>query len=156
MTPRPVRLHLGAHAPTAGVDVSGVAVAGDTLFLAPDEGASLLRLRRDGPGWGSAEEVPLGEAVDLPGKPGDEGDAEGLDLVDGCLWVVGSHSAKRRRVKPGTPADEVAARLARVSPEKSRRLLARLPCARAPTGRAPPPAPERGSRLGGGACSERS
>jgi hypothetical protein len=75
MSPATVPLHLGTHAPTAGVDLSGVAAVGDTLFVAPDEGSSLLALRRDGRGWGSPEEVPLGEAVDLPGKPCEEVDA---------------------------------------------------------------------------------
>ena len=148
MTPTPVRLHLGAHAPTAGLDLSGVVATGDTLFVAPDEGASLLALRRDGEGWGSPEEVPLAAAVDLPGAADDEVDAEGLDLVDGCLWVVGSHSAKRKRVKPGTPPGEVGARLARTSAEKSRRLLARLPLRDGPDG--PRPAPGAGARLPSG------
>jgi hypothetical protein len=145
---RSVRLHLGPHAVTSGLDVSGVAAAGDTLFLAPDEGASLLRLRRDGEGWGGPEEVPLADAVTLPGKPGAEVDAEGLDLVDGALWVVGSHSAKRRRVKPGTAVGDVQARLARVSAERSRRLLARLPLREGPDG--PRPVPGAGARLPSG------
>ncbi|WP_433025168.1 DUF3616 domain-containing protein [Actinomycetospora sp. CA-053990] len=148
MSPTTVPLHLGTHAPTAGVDLSGVAAAGDTLFVAPDEGSSLLALRRDGQGWGSPEEVPLGEAVDLPGKPGEEVDAEGLDVVDGCLWVVGSHSPRRKRVKPGTNPADVPARLARTSAEKSRRLLARLPLQDGPDG--PRPAPGAGARLPSG------
>jgi len=146
--PRPVRLHLGPHAATSGLDVSGVAASGDVLFLAPDEGASLLRLRRDGEGWGSPEEVPLDEAVTLPGEPGDEVDAEGLDLVDDALWVVGSHSAKRKRVKPGTAPADVQARLARVSGERSRRLLARLPLREDPDG--PRTVPGAGARLPSG------
>jgi hypothetical protein len=148
MTPTTVPLHLGTHAPTAGVDLSGVAALGDTLFVAPDEGSSLLALRRDGPGWGSPREVPLADAVELPGKPEDEVDAEGLDVVGGCLWVVGSHSPKRKRVKPGTPPGEVGPRLARTSTEKSRRLLARLPLDDGPDG--PRPAPGAGARLPSG------
>jgi len=146
VNPTTVPLHLGTHAPTAGVDLSGVAAIGDTLFLAPDEGSSLLALRRDGAGWGGPEEVPLGEVVDLPGKPGDEVDAEGLDIVDGCLWVVGSHSPKRKRVKPGTAPADVPARLARTSAEKSRRLLARFPLEDGPDG----PRPGAGARLPSG------
>ena len=92
--------------------------------------------------------MPLGEAVDLPGKPGEEVDAEGLDVVDGCLWVVGSHSPKRKRVKPGTDPADVPARLARTSSEKSRRLLARLPLQDGPDG--PRPAPGAGARLPSG------
>ncbi|MDF2980140.1 MAG: hypothetical protein K0S40_4868 [Actinomycetospora sp.] len=148
MSPIPVPLHLGPHAATSGLDVSGVAAAGDVLFLAPDEGASLLALRRDGAGWGSPEELPLAAAVDLPGRPDDEVDAEGLDVVDGALWVVGSHSAKRKRVRPGTPVDQVGPRLARTSAEKSRRLLARLPLREGPDG--PRPVPGAGARLPSG------
>ncbi|MDD7937470.1 DUF3616 domain-containing protein [Actinomycetospora lutea] len=138
MNPLPVRLELGAYAPTAGVDLSGVAVTGDTMFLAPDEGSALLRLRREpgggSLGWEAPEEVPLTEAVALKGEPEDEVDAEGLDVVDGCLWVAGSHSAKRKRVRPGTPPDEVGPRIADVSPERSRRVLARLPLRDGPDG----------------------
>ena len=148
MSPTPVPLHLGPHAATSGLDVSGVAAAGDVLFLAPDEGASLLALRRHGAGWGSPEELPLVAAVDLPGRPDDEVDAEGLDVVGDALWVVGSHSAKRKRVKPGTPVEQVGARLARTSAEKSRRLLARLPLRDGPDGVRP--VPGAGARLPSG------
>lgn len=144
--PVPVRLHLGAHAPTAGADLSGVAVTGDTMFLAPDEGSSLLRLTRSPGGgsldWEGPEEVPLTAAVALRGGPEDEVDAEGLDVVDGCLWVAGSHSAKRRRVRPDTPTDEIPGRLAQVAPEKSRRVLARLPLLDGPDGPRTVPAGE--------------
>ncbi|GAA4858749.1 DUF3616 domain-containing protein [Actinomycetospora straminea] len=149
--PLPVRLHLGAHAPTAGLDLSGVAVAGDTMFLAPDEGSSLLRLRRVPGGsldWEDPQEVPLHDAVGLRGTPEDEVDAEGLDVVDGCLWVAGSHSAKRRRIRPETPTEDVGERLARVTPEKSRRVLARLPLREGPDGPVTVPAGEEVRGLG--------
>lgn len=138
MTTLPVRLALGAYAPTAGVDLSGVAVTADTMFLAPDEGSSLLRLRRAPGGgsldWEAPEPVALTDAVALKGGPEDEVDAEGLDVVDGCLWVAGSHSAKRKRVRPGTPPEEIGPRLAEVGPEKGRRVLARLPLREGPDG----------------------
>lgn len=136
----PLPLHLGAHTTTSGLDLSGVAVHGDAMFLATDEGADLLRLRRGtGPdgGWGSPVALPLVDALDLPGDPGDEVDAEGLDVAGGCLWVAGSHSPKRRRVKDGTPPEDVGRRLAGVSPERSRRLLARLPLVDGPDGPVP-------------------
>lgn len=152
MSPLPVRLHLGAWAPSAGLDLSGVAVTGDTMFLAPDEGSSLLRLRREPGGgsldWGAPEEVPLTGAVALKGGPEDEVDAEGLDVVDGCLWVAGSHSAKRKRVRPGTAPDEIGPRIAEVSPEKSRRVLARLPLRDGPDGPRTVPAGEKVPGLG--------
>lgn len=152
MSTLPVRLELGAYAPTAGVDLSGVAVTGDTMFLAPDEGSALLRLRREpgggSLGWEAPEEIPLTGAVDLKGGPEDEVDAEGLDVVDGCLWVAGSHSAKRKRVKPGTGPEEVGHRLAEVDPQRSRRVLARLPLRDGPDGPRTVPAGERVPGLG--------
>ncbi|GAA4812634.1 DUF3616 domain-containing protein [Actinomycetospora chlora] len=150
--PLPARLALGAHAATAGTDLSGVAVTDDTMFLAPDEGATLLRLRRAPGGgsldWDGPEEVPLADAIALRGVPDDEVDAEGLDVVDGCLWVAGSHSAKRKRVRPETPREEIPERLAQVAPEKSRRLLARLPLRDGPDGPRTVPAGEDVEGLG--------
>ena len=78
--PLPVRLHLGAHAPTAGLDLSGVAVVGDTMFLAPDEGSSLLRLRRvprglarlGGPAGGPRRTPGGPNLFPGPHTPGDE------------------------------------------------------------------------------------
>lgn len=127
MTLRAV-LHLHEHTHTYGLSLSGLAVRGDRMLLAPDEGAALLGLtRHTEEDWGDPVELPLGDLVDLPGDPGDEVDVEGIDVTDGYVWVTGSFSAKRKRVKPGTPPSEVATRLARVSGEKSRRVLARLP-----------------------------
>ncbi|MEJ2859619.1 DUF3616 domain-containing protein [Actinomycetospora flava] len=155
MSPLPVRLELGAYAPTAGVDLSGVAVVGDTMFLAPDEGSALLRLRREpgggSLGWEAPEEVPLHGAVDLKGDAEDEVDAEGLDVVDGCLWVAGSHSAKRKRVKAESERDDVGPRLAEVDPQRSRRVLARLPLRDGPDGPRTVPAGETVPGLGGAA-----
>jgi hypothetical protein len=118
-------LHLAEHTHTYGLSLSGLAVRGDTMMLAPDEGAALLRLTQLSPDRrGDPRELPLGEAVDLPGGADDEVDVEGIDvqgtLQDGLLWVTGSHSVKRKRVKAGTPASEVLARLAKVSAEKPR------------------------------------
>ncbi|NMO92772.1 DUF3616 domain-containing protein [Actinomycetospora sp. TBRC 11914] len=104
------------------------------MLLAPDEGAALVRLTRLADGsWGDPVELPLADAVDLPGDPDDEVDVEGIDvqgsLRDGLLWVTGSHSVRRKRVKRHTPPSEVLDRLARLSAEKPRRVLARLPIA---------------------------
>ena len=125
-------LHLAEHTHTYGLSLSGLAVRDEAMMLAPDEGAALLRLtRQSATDWADPRELPLRDAVDLPGGPDDEVDVEGIDvqgsLHDGMLWVTGSHSAKRRRVKAGTPAGEVLTRLGRVSSEKPRRVLARLP-----------------------------
>jgi len=142
-------LHLAEHTHTVGLSLSGLAVDGDTMMLAPDEGAALVRLtRRSATDWDDPLVLPLHEAVDLPGGPEDEVDVEGVDvqgtLADGLLWVTGSHSAKRRKATSRTPADEVLARLGTVRPEKARRVLARLPL---DGGR---PVPGAGARLPAG------
>ena len=121
-------LHLAEHTHTYGLSLSGLAVRGSTMLLAPDEGAALVALTLHGEGeWGDPVELPLAELVDLPGDTDDEVDVEGIDVAGSWVWVTGSHSAKRKKVKAGTPPEEVGARLARVSGEKPRRLLARLP-----------------------------
>jgi hypothetical protein len=121
-------LHLAEHTHTYGLSLSGLAVRGTTMLLAPDEGAALVALSSHGEGdWGDPVELPLSDLVDLPGDADDEVDVEGIDVTDSWVWVTGSHSVKRKKVKAGTPPSEVGARLARVSGEKPRRLLARLP-----------------------------
>ena len=121
-------LHLAEHTHTYGLALSGLAVRGTTMLLAPDEGAALVALSSHGEGdWGDPVELPLSDLVDLPGDADDEVDVEGIDVTESWVWVTGSHSAKRKKVKAGTPPSEVGARLARVSGEKPRRLLARLP-----------------------------
>lgn len=122
-------LHLAEHTRTYGLSLSGLAVRGDRMLLAPDEGAALLGLtRRSELDWGDPVELALGDLVDLPGEPDEEVDVEGIHLAGEHVWVTGSHSVKRRKVKPGTPPEKVAKRLRKVTAEVPRRLLARLPC----------------------------
>jgi hypothetical protein len=108
--------------------VSGAAAVGNHLFLAPDEGASLVRLTRSHNGDYSAPLVyPVSDFFDPPGDPGDELDLEGMDYAGGYLWFIGSHSNVRARVKADTEAARVPSRLAEVKHPKARRLLARVP-----------------------------
>ena len=120
MSVRPIRLDLGAHAPGTGVEPAGIAVVDETLFLIPDEGATLLRLSRTDVGWGDALSLPLADVVTLPGNVGDEVGVEGLDVAEGCLWVSGSHgptwdaarcrsgAARPHRGRPGAAAARAA------------------------------------------------
>lgn len=108
--------------------LSGVSVAGsDHLFVAPDEGGSVLRLGRHGDGYRLADSVAVSDVVEVAGEPGGEIDVEGLDVADGLLWLVGSHSAVRPRIKKSVPDDEVPGLLAVVKRPAARRLLARIP-----------------------------
>ncbi|MFC5063992.1 DUF3616 domain-containing protein [Actinomycetospora atypica] len=121
-------LHLAEHTHTYGLSLSGLAVRGTTMLLAPDEGAALVALTSHGEDdWHDPVELPLSDLVDLPGDAEDEVDVEGIDVTGSWVWVTGSHSAKRKKVKSGTPPEKVAKRLRKVSAEEPRRLLARLP-----------------------------
>ena len=110
------------------MSVSGAAAVGDYLFLALDEGSSLVRLTRSHDGdYGALIAYPMSEFVDPPGDPGDELDLEGMDYGGGYLWFTGSHSNVRTRVKADTETAQVPNRLAEVKHPKARRLLARVP-----------------------------
>ena len=67
----------------------------------------------------------------LPPKPdeadGEEVDVEGLAYHDGYLWLVGSHSLKRKKPKTGQSVGKAFKQLAKVSSDGNRYLLARIP-----------------------------
>ncbi|MFC5949674.1 DUF3616 domain-containing protein [Pseudonocardia lutea] len=110
------------------VNLSAVHVEGSTVWLAGDETATVERLELD-PALavaGKPVSFPLAELVRLPGPPEQEADVEGLARGGGFLWVVGSHSLKRRRVKPDHDAARALKRLAKVRREENRYVLARL------------------------------
>jgi len=110
-------------------DLSGVAAAGRCLWVANDELATVERLsRQDDGNYARHEIVHLAEIFDLPeGAEGEMG-IEGLDVADGYLWVVGSHSLTREKPKPGEhdPA-EALARLTEVEHHPNRHFLGRIP-----------------------------
>jgi hypothetical protein len=112
-------------------DLSAVVREGDTLFLACDEGAGIERLLRSGDGFGHHRRVRLSDLVDLPAGPEGEMDIEGLaiDMTrdGGWLWVVGSQSFKRDKVKDSDSGAESLAALKDVDWEENRQFLGRFP-----------------------------
>ncbi len=132
-TPEPRQVVLdftGVAATAERRDVSAVTAAGEHLWIGTDEGTRLVRLTRLAPDrWGEAVSVPLDTLVSLPSGADDEIDVEGLDASDGWLWVVGSHSIRRRTPgDEGTPEERLA-RLAETTRKGNRHLLARVPLA---------------------------
>lgn len=114
--------------------LSAIASDGRNLWLACDEGCRLERLTRDGSGFvfGSHRDFPLSDLIHLPvprkaGEPEAEADVEGMDVDDGWLWLVGSHSVKRKNPKADDAPDEIAAKLQKISRDGNRHLLARIP-----------------------------
>ena len=107
--------------------VSSIAFSGDYLWVAGDENISVQRLEKMPDGrYGNAETFFLQDFIDLPSSD-DEADIEGMEVADNYLWIVGSHSYKRKKMRAGKePAEEIE-RLTRVTLDPNRNLLARIP-----------------------------
>jgi hypothetical protein len=114
-------------------NLSGAAFTGEWLWVAGDEACGVDRLRRLDPvagetfRHGDVRDFPLADLLALPGAADEEADLEGMAVADGFLWVVGSHGLKRKNARPGRDHAENARRLAKVSLDGNRRLLACLP-----------------------------
>ncbi|MES2581928.1 MAG: DUF3616 domain-containing protein [Pseudomonadota bacterium] len=114
-------------------NLSGAAFTDDWLWVAGDEACGIDRLRRLDPvgqetlRFGEVRDFPLADLLDLPGAADDEADLEGMAVADGFLWVVGSHGLKRKSTKPDRDHADNAKRLAKVTLDGNRRLLACLP-----------------------------
>ena len=145
-------------------DISAIAAVGDgeSLFIGADEGAALERLtaRRDEAGrivaFGSHVRFDLHDFFDFPAGPEEEADIEGLAVADGYLWVVGSHSLKRKKPKPGDTVEDALEALTKVKREANRFLLGRIPLSAgdhpgAPTLTASAPALDGGRKRRAGA-----
>jgi Protein of unknown function (DUF3616) len=124
--------------------LSVVVQIGDTLWVANDETISLERLsclssNRDGDHkYGEHTQFPLNDFLQLPVPPPsdpaerlqiEEADLEGLDYEDGYLWLVGSHSLKRKKPDENESVKDNVERLAKVGRDGNRFLLARIPVA---------------------------
>src|SRR4028118_1279112 len=107
-------------------DLSAVALTPDGhLWLGSDETTSIERLSPVGPHvFGEHQRYAIPDFIDLPGKC--ELDIEGMDFSSDYLWLVGSHSTKRKKTK-GKDADKDIEKLAQIETEVNRYLLARLP-----------------------------
>ncbi|WP_067802013.1 DUF3616 domain-containing protein [Actinomadura formosensis] len=114
-------------------NLSAVRQDGRCLWVAGDETATIERLTAvlDGDGRVTGYEgqatVALADLVPLPAGPDEEADIEGLARSNGWLWAVGSHSLKRKKIKPGQSGAKARKRLATVVREDNRFILARLP-----------------------------
>ncbi|PKO33365.1 MAG: DUF3616 domain-containing protein [Betaproteobacteria bacterium HGW-Betaproteobacteria-7] len=114
-------------------NLSGAAFSRECLWVAGDEACAIDRLRRLDPSgiellrFGDGLSFSLAELLDLPGGADEEADLEGMAVADGYLWVVGSHGLKRKNAKSDRDHAENAKRLAKVTLDSNRRLLACLP-----------------------------
>jgi hypothetical protein len=128
--------------------LSGIVLDGDELWVASDELTSVERLTLGGDGVFAGQrsfelDVSRGGPLKLPavGQKDEDGDevdqeidVEGLDISGGYLWLVGSHSVKRKNVsveknRKDEDKDNID-RLRKIDEQGNRYLLARVPLVR--------------------------
>ncbi|WP_192822394.1 DUF3616 domain-containing protein [Rufibacter sp. LB8] len=101
---------------------------GDYLWLSCDERTSLERLKKVGEHtYAEHTHFDLTQYLDLPDGTNSEIDIEGLGEAGGYLWLVGSHSLKRKKPRAGDSVEKQLKRLAQVKADPNRYLLARVP-----------------------------
>ena len=111
-------------------NLSAIVLAGNHLWLGGDEGTHLHRMTRGSGGdFGDHKRFDVLPLLDLPdqGAKPSEIDIEGLDVDDGYVWLVGSHSRKRKKAEDDATPAENRKRLATVEADGNRFTLARVP-----------------------------
>ncbi|MBF9236851.1 DUF3616 domain-containing protein [Hymenobacter sp. BT683] len=102
---------------------------GENLWMSCDERTTVERLRRTGAAeFGEHCSFKLADFLDLPGGAEIEIDIEGMAEAGHYLWLVGSHSLKRKQ--PDEKDQDVAKqikKLAKTEDDANRYLLARIP-----------------------------
>ncbi|WP_235030959.1 DUF3616 domain-containing protein [Nonomuraea solani] len=121
-----LRFDHASQASQTHTNLSAIRQSATGLWVAGDETASFEHLTWTGDHYGAQRTYQLADYVNLPAGPEDEADIEGMARANGHLWLVGSHSLKRRRAKAKDP-DKAADRLATVIREENRYILVRLP-----------------------------
>ncbi len=115
-------------------NLSAIALDGTHLWLGGDEGTAIHRMSRDASGdFGEHTSFKLKEMLGLPGPAEEEIDIEGLDVDGGYLWLVGSHSTKRKKPQAEKSPKKNLKRLLTIEVEGNRFTLARLPLDEAAT-----------------------
>jgi Protein of unknown function (DUF3616) len=112
------------------LQLSAVALDSGRLWLACDEGCRLERLSQSSVAttFAAHQVFALKDLLTLPAPPKEEADVEGLYVDNGWLWLVGSHSVKRKKPK-GESQAETASKLLDTKRDGNRHLLARIPIA---------------------------
>jgi hypothetical protein len=114
-------------------DISAVAVMGDYLVIGADEGHVVQILKKIDATTYKVERkysLPDGQETDRKKKEDPELDIEGIAVNGNTVFIVGSHSSKRAKVKQENEKNRAykknRKRLTKTRAEKSRRVLYRF------------------------------
>jgi hypothetical protein len=113
--------------------LSAAVFVDDNLWVASDELTSVERLSTDDAlTFQHHKSFPLGALIDLPAQGthfDQEIDIEGMDFRDSHLWIIGSHSIKRKSVSHNDTAGDakLIRSLAKIETDGNRFILARFP-----------------------------
>ncbi len=98
------------------------------LWLGSDETSTIERLSlADSNNFANHQRYRVAEFIDLPAPEEEEIDIEGLAYTDYYLWLVGSHSYKRKKPKSDKSDEKNIERLAKIATEPNRYILGRIP-----------------------------
>ncbi|HEY6806396.1 MAG TPA: DUF3616 domain-containing protein [Pyrinomonadaceae bacterium] len=120
--------------------LSAAVFVGDSLWVASDEATSVERLTtHDGVNFADHQSFSLDELLSLPAHDtgfDQEIDIEGMEIADSFLWLIGSHSIKRKNVDKLVAGEEakLIKKLAKTEVDGNRFFLARLPLVEANDG----------------------
>jgi hypothetical protein len=114
--------------------LSAIKNEGRFLWLGGDETVSIERttLTATADAFAGHVSFPVADFLPLPEGPKADGvvpeiDIEGLDRHGAYLWFVGSHSLTRKRVRPHHATEHAMARLSKVTRNRNRYLVGRIP-----------------------------
>ncbi|WP_017318047.1 DUF3616 domain-containing protein [Mastigocladopsis repens] len=98
------------------------------LWLGSDETSTIERLSfLDAKNFAQHKQFHVAEFISLPAPEEQEIDIEGLAYTDYYLWLMGSHSYKRKRPKPKHSDEKNIKRLAKIASEPNRYIIGRIP-----------------------------
>lgn len=101
---------------------------GNDLWLSCDERTTIERLSlQDDGSFAGHTSFELADYLELPAKDKSEIDIEGIGIANNYLWIIGSHSLKRRKPKRHQSIKKQMKRLSEVTSDPNRYLLARIP-----------------------------
>src|SRR5690349_13922377 len=112
-----------------GKNASAIALDADRAYVVADEmvadGNLVQVFKADGDDFAALPDSAM--RLDAPGAQPAEMDLEGLALGNGSVFVLGSHSGRRRKVAPDRPyAQNRDALLTKAEPQPARDALLRV------------------------------